>query len=706
MKKRSLSFCLLVVTGLAVLVSSCAQFPGAYSDVSFRCDPQSKIVIESGGPANLEIVRFATEELQRYFSQMLGQKTTHPQEIQRMWPDGTYRIRLARLGSTGASARLKPGPLPNPLVDEFEIDVSSNSITLTATNAASLLYAVYELLQEQGCHWLFPGTAGEIVPAKPALAFSAGSRRTRADLSMRGLFPVENLQRYSVADVRQTLDWMAKNRMNYFVPIINYGWQRLNKAVIEESRKRGIRLVGYLWSFELFLPLEMGVGHPEYFALIDGERRVEYNVKRCASSALAIRIYVENARKWLRAHPELEELIVKPNDGYHWCQCEGCRRLKPKDQWAAFFTPLWQKAAGDNPRLRLHNFIYVHRYDLPNNIKPYVDNRLDHIFDVHQRNKWFSLRDPGAPIGGHREAEVDERARTMALNSYLTDRLRAWRSAVQGRVWIYENLMLHATCSIPVPNLDLLAADLRAAREENIQGYLFEAYLHGWNSFAADLWSLARLCWSTNLEAMNLEEDYYRYLLGEQGRQLLRFFRDFRASHLTSIGRCGLYWMHCRPEAAVQYIESLRFIDAQRLSPVGHHWHAQQLKVAEVMQTILRQGSGRGGSALLVSDRTSDTLEICRKALETGRAMDGVVLAYSQLQSLFMRKFQGDALNFRPLLPATFDPEVRALFAHQKLWDTLAEWDSAGRFPRNLDDPDRWLREILERAIDDGRVHF
>ena len=118
---------------------------------------------------------------------------------------------------------------------------------------------------------------------------------------MRGLFPVDDLQRYSSRDVVATLDWMAKNHFNYLTAIYNYGWPRLGKLALREAKKRGIHVVLYLWSFELFLPLECGKDHPEYFAMVDGKRRVNYNVKRCASNPEAMRLYVENAVRFLRA---------------------------------------------------------------------------------------------------------------------------------------------------------------------------------------------------------------------------------------------------------------------------------------------------------------------------------------------------------------------------------------------------------------------
>ena len=671
---------------------------------AFSYDGRINLTVDVGAPAGQAPNDFAAAELERYFSRILNRELNW-KIVERQWPDDAWRIRLRATGSWPSDPLVATNRPFAPGQDEFEVSAATNALTLSAASGASLLYAVYQVLEQQGCRWLYPGADGEIVPTKTNLVCSQ-QVRTRADFSMRGLFPVENLQRYTETDVIGMLDWMGKNRMNYLEVIGNYGWDRLGKTLLAESRKRGIHVVGYLWSFEVFLPLAVGRTHPEYFAFFDGKRQVDYNVKRCASSEAAIKIFVENGTRWFQEHPELEEWLIIPNDGFHWCECDKCRDLKPQDQWAAFFVPLMQKLAVTRPRVRLQNFIYVMRYALPRDIAPFQTPRLDHFFDVHLRNNWFSLRDPAAPVeSGHREAEVDDRARGQPLNHYLADRLGEWRAAVPGRIWIFENVMLHGTYSLPVPNLPQVAADLQAAHRENIQGYLFEAYLQGWNSFAPELWSLARLCWNTETSPAALEQEYFRELLGEQAGKMTGFYASFRATELKRVRQSGsLFWLYSAPEALRRYTASVRAIDASRLHSPGRLWLDRQLQVAALMEQLARAG-GRTSRSVLGDSPPAAVLNACEQALQTGPAMDGVFFAYEQLRQLFLREFPRDALGFCPVLPDTFSPEVRALFGRQKLWDTLAEWESAGRFPRDASDPDRWLREILQQAIADRRVY-
>jgi hypothetical protein len=83
--------------------------------------------------------------------------------------------------------------------------------------------------------------------------------------------------------------------------------------------------------------------------------------------------------------------------------------------------------------------------------------------------------------------------------------------------------------------------------------------------------------------------------------------------------------------------------------------------------------------------------------------VDGIYFARWQLAGLFRRLYDGGQAE-GCVLPNQFDAETRALFRDGKIWDTLAAWEDAGRFPRDPADPDREIREILLRAIRQARA--
>ncbi len=688
-----------------LLAFGCQIIAAAENVPAFRLDSKSRWKIEYSGPTKPEVLRFAAEQLDVYLSRMLGE----PARLalaEGKWADAGYRVRLMTGGETSPVSGVTPRTAPG--TDEFGIETAPDMIDITASNPASLLFAVYSLLETQGCHWLYPGAQGEVIPRKNELVFPVGHRGQRADLAMRGLAPVENLQRYSEREISELLDWMAKNGFNHLCAIQNYGWKRLGATIRREAAKRDIQIVGYLWSFERLLPLELGKEHPEYFAFTKGQRHVNYNIKRCASSKEAIALFVKNGVRFLR-DSELSQWLISPNDGADWCHCEGCKKLQPKDQWAAFFVPLAQAVARELPGVRLQNFIYHNRYDLPVDAAPYASPAMDHYFDIYPRNKWFALRDPeGLP--GKSELPFDPRAAKLSNNAYLADRITAWKSVAKGRIWLFENLMLHGTYSLPVPNLHLIAGDLRAAAKEGLDGYLFESYAQGWNSFASDFWVLGRLCWDTSLDADRLQQEYFELLLGSQSSALCAFYREYPrriAQEMRGVATGGgpygeMHWMHRMPQAAEAYTAAIRSISSDGLSPAGQEWMLRQRQVVEIMDEI-RHRSANPPVGILGTSKPDDILFLCEKALHATKGVDGIYFARWQLAGLFRRLYAGGKAE-GCALPEQFDAETRALFRDGKIWDTLAAWDDAGRFPRDPEDPDRQIREILLRAISQARA--
>ena len=366
---------------------------------------------------------------------------------------------------------------------------------------------------------------------------------------------------------------------------------------------------------------------------------------------------------------------------------------------------LFRATAGAGPRelpqVRLHDVLYTARYDLPENVAPYRAADLDHLFDTFPRNKWFTLREPGDEPGRHGEIQADPRSRAMSINHYLADRLNAWRTNVRGQVWVFEDLMLHATFSIPTPNSELLAADLKAAKAEGIDGYVFESYLQGWNSFASDLWIMARLCCNTPVDPLELQRQYFKALLAGEADKILGFYNRFRGRYLAEARRDkgpALYWIHTAPGAARDYIQTIRSIDEASLPGTGRTWLRDQSKVAGFMEEVLRRRHDPPTQDVLGTQRREDVLALCENALATGRSMDGVQLANGSLWWLFVREYGLAPRARRPALPASFDPEVRSLFS-RGLYDIVAKWSAAGTFPKNESDPDAYLRDLLLLAI-------
>jgi len=72
--------------------------------------------------------------------------------------------------------------------------------------------------------------------------------------------------------------------------------------------------------------------HPEYFALIDGERsKLGYRCKLCYSNPDVAREVARRMAELLEADPDIDLVSFTPTDGGLWCECEACRAMDEED---------------------------------------------------------------------------------------------------------------------------------------------------------------------------------------------------------------------------------------------------------------------------------------------------------------------------------------------------------------------------------------
>lgn len=67
--------------------------------------------------------------------------------------------------------------------------------------------------------------------------------------------------------------------------------------------------------------------HPEYFALVGGERPSGANAKFCISNSGLQQVVVDDAVREMKAHPDRDSISVDPSDGGGWCECEACQEM-------------------------------------------------------------------------------------------------------------------------------------------------------------------------------------------------------------------------------------------------------------------------------------------------------------------------------------------------------------------------------------------
>ena len=325
---------------------------------------------------------------------------------------------------------------------------------------------------------------------------------TKPRFPIRGINTVESLARHTPDQISQLIQHMARWRMNTVVVHRAYGYHRHADLIHQLCTQHQIDLKFYIQTSLLFLQNT----DPSLFARNpDGSLRTTELVgetRLCVSNPAALKAYRRGAEQFFRSDdvPANSSFILTDADGYLFCQCDKCARMKPYDQWMVIFEIAVDQAAQADKGISIEYLSYVWRYAIPTHAELF--DRVDGImFDTHQRFRWKPLNESHleSPYSAT-EAQVDPRANDVPLNVYLYDRLAEWRRRFPGKLYVFENLMIQGSISAPQPYTPQLLQDLDTYEALGIDGIIYEAFEPGIESFSRQMDVLSRALWDRPLD--------------------------------------------------------------------------------------------------------------------------------------------------------------------------------------------------------------
>jgi len=329
----------------------------------------------------------------------------------------------------------------------FALVAGDESIMIRGLFPSGTLFGVYELLEQVGVRWFMPGEIGLVVPESDTVEIK--KQRTIQVPS----FNARHLQGVS------TPDWERRMRLGgpYF------------------PASHGAPGFGRGGSNELFAQ------HPEYFSLIDGQRKTR---QLCLSNPQVLSIAAEATREYFRSHPEADIMGIGANDGRGFCECENCRKLdggdydpfghapSMTDRYIWFFNRILEEIKDEFPDKRLGFYAYSIYNRPPVKVKPNprlvpavalitlcrlhgMDNPVcpeksyekwiirewgKLVPEVYYRGYWFNLADPGLPF-----FMIERIKREVPLGKQLG--IAGWRVEAPSE-WAASNPSRYIACKL------------------------------------------------------------------------------------------------------------------------------------------------------------------------------------------------------------------------------------------------------------------
>jgi len=274
----------------------------------------SIIIISPDAPTH---VLFAAQELKDYIKKTSGAEIPIQNSLQsddknktiiylgktilnreKLSPDG-FRI-FAKGNSLFISGRDYTGipefGAPHPM---RKTESYSDELKISRFGETGTLFGVYHFLEEYcGIRWYMPGELGEVVPSNSSITVPDNLNITvNPDFEYRVLYNCDFPK-----DKDGTL-WYRRAGYGALFPVqINHSFHYLNRYAKE---------------------------HPEYFAIIDGDKR-DINISNplgnlCLSNPEVADRFVELIDEYFKKNPEKHIFAVMPNDVIRVCECPVCQ---------------------------------------------------------------------------------------------------------------------------------------------------------------------------------------------------------------------------------------------------------------------------------------------------------------------------------------------------------------------------------------------
>ena len=332
--------------------------------------------------------------------------------------------------------------------EEWCIKSFGRDVVLAGGGTRGTLYAVYRFLEDYcGVRWWMDGDE-DVPPAKP-LKFDALDRRGKP------FFPCRNIYRFRTSDPRTAI----RNRLN------DNGDSPI-PAELGGAFTYGPPYLAHTW--EMYLPFEKhGKEHPEWYALVGGERKGGQNVAQmCLTCPGLTDVFSRRLDEFIakgeadaaaKGVPPPRIYDISMNDNMRFCECTNCAAATAKyghsGRQLNFVNAVIEKAAKARPDLLFSTFAYYYSEPPPSNGVHAADSVVVRLCNTRQ-NMAASIFDGD--------------------NRFMHDQVLEWNKFAKNLfVWDY-GITYGKGKGYPFPNEPYIFEKFRFYADNGVKGFLLE----------------------------------------------------------------------------------------------------------------------------------------------------------------------------------------------------------------------------------------
>ena len=572
---------LISIAILSVMLTQRATGVAGAASLTLAEDGQTKYSIIIAAEAE-EGEKYAAEELAHFLGVMSGAEFPITLDSE---PAGDFEIVVGH--TNRKSLDDLPADLRTDNIEGFAIVPEGERLVIIGNIPRGTLYGVYDFLDiELGVRFLDHQV--DYVPQRATLKVTVNARTYGP--------PIERRANYAAIMGTAAL----RNRMNAI------GFQ-----VIAEKMLGGVKKVGHpIHTMNILVPrAKYFKTNPEFYPLIDGERRAEYKgmiTQVCFTNPDVLLIAMGKIRAWVRdglAANRYNKVIasVSANDSIHFCECEPCLAVKREDgseddhgagaAHLSMVNAIARQIATEFPNASISTMLYHSR--MPKKIKPVSNVIMNMVSGIDWR---YRLDDPNSKA-----------------NVSMSKVLAEWTEKVgEGRIYNWSKHVNFCDFLKPIPNLREIATNVRIYHEKYRLGGMFaqNQQTRGGEMRVLRHYLLARAMWRPTVDSRETIKEFCHAFYGDGAEGVLRYI-DYlhdewgdRLDKGTGGGLSLLFQLGINPEDTQRLVtESERILsaaeDAASTAETKRRVAVCRLPMWNVMLT---RAYGREGNVLTFPD--------------------------------------------------------------------------------------------------------
>ncbi|MDP6778172.1 MAG: DUF4838 domain-containing protein [Candidatus Latescibacteria bacterium] len=449
--------------------------------LSDRGEPKADVIVPQDAG---EVVRDAAADLRSILEKMTGMAPALGQDNGKPAPRGRAAIHL---GQT-ALARSLDLSSEGAGVEGYRIATEGRDLFILGGSDSGTSYGIYGLLEDHlDVRWFLPGELFEDIPVQTTLRIPPINETVVPHFLHRVFSGISGLEPAA---------WERRNRVSRRGPQLPY--DAFHHAL-----------------YRVFPVARYGENHPEYYALIDGERLVPESDsvsngqfgQPCTSNPEVVDITIQAARDYFDAHPEAHGFSLGMNDNRSFCLCDNCRALDVpdlvfrnnpvySDRWFTYVNTVARALQQSHPGKFVGCLAYLN-----------VEVPPEHIDRLEPNVAIYLTQDTGQ----HLDAEYRDKDREF-IKTWTGRCDHVCKYDYYGLGWVLPRYFPH-----------LLADDIKCQHSMGVKGFYAEAYPH-WPGFGPHVWLASKLWWDSSQDTEKLLDEFFERLFRGAAGEIRAFY--------------------------------------------------------------------------------------------------------------------------------------------------------------------------------------